>query len=70
VVARIVELIKLRNAHPAFEGAMSVDAPRPGTIEMRWTDRRTNLALVVDFDGGVARIVDGNSMRDIASWKP
>jgi sucrose phosphorylase len=69
VVARIIELIKLRNTHPAFAGTMSVEKLTPRTIAMRWTNAAANLALEVDFRAGRARVVDGESTRDVARWE-
>jgi sucrose phosphorylase len=70
VVQRIVDLVRLRNTHPAFDGVLQVD-PRPSrSIRMRWTRGADSLALEVDFNRGRAAITDGGDARDIASWRP
>jgi sucrose phosphorylase len=50
VVQRLVELIRLRNAHPAFDGAFSVE-PTPDTrLHMRWINGPAMAELLVDFN--------------------
>jgi sucrose phosphorylase len=70
VVARIMELVRLRNAHPAFDGTLRVERTGPGSITLSWTGDTTELRLEVDFQAGGARIVDGAATREIASWTP
>jgi sucrose 6(F)-phosphate phosphorylase len=70
VVARIVELVKLRNSHPAFDGTLCVESPRPRSLALRWAHGESDLALEVDFLAGSAQILDGVATRDIASWRP
>jgi sucrose 6(F)-phosphate phosphorylase len=70
VVQRIVDLIRLRNAHPAFDGELYVESGEGRLISLRWTNDDTRLDLDVDFGAGRACISDGGDARDIASWVP
>ena len=49
VVRRLVELIRLRNRHPAFGGAFSVEASGDHELHLRWQHGLEWAALSVDF---------------------
>jgi sucrose phosphorylase len=68
VVRRIVELIRLRNSHPAFDGQLCVEALDPRTISLTWTNDESSLVLMVDFGTGEATLDDAGISRRIASW--
>ena len=36
VVGRVMDLIRLRNSHPAFAGTLEVSSPGPSSIRMSW----------------------------------
>lgn len=55
VVRRLLELIRLRNTHPAFDGSLAVSSDQR-TIRMAWRNRRDEVALAVDARSGEARI--------------
>jgi hypothetical protein len=59
VVARIVELIKLRYSHPAFDGTLCVERPHSRSLALRWTDGQTDLSLEVDFMAAAPRFWTG-----------
>jgi sucrose phosphorylase len=62
VVQRILELIRLRNTHPAFDGSMSVD--RDGSrMAMTWTHGSVALRLDVDVATGTYEIRDESGDR-------
>jgi sucrose phosphorylase len=69
VVQRIVDLIRLRNTHPAFDGELRVDWMSPGTLSMTWSNDADEVALTVDFAGREAHILEGGASRQIASWQ-
>lgn len=70
VVRRILELIRLRNSHPAFDGELCVDDGDGRSLGLRWASADDRLELNVDFGGGHASISDGDETREIASWSP
>ena len=70
VVQRIVDLIRLRNVHPAFDGELCVESADGRSISMRWTNDDRHLDLDVDFEDGRACLSDGGDAREIASWVP
>ena len=49
VVRRLVELVRLRNTHPAFDGSLAVTLTDPGELRMAWTHRDAVCALTVDL---------------------
>ena len=59
VVRRIVDLVGLRNRHPAFDGEMCARTEGDGVIRLEWRNGGADLALEVDFVEGAAAIVEG-----------
>lgn len=49
VVRRLIELIRLRNRHPAFGGSFSVEASGAEELHLRWQQGGDWAALRVDF---------------------
>ncbi|KQW42340.1 MULTISPECIES: sucrose phosphorylase [unclassified Roseateles] len=49
VVRRLIELIKLRNHHPAFAGGFSVEASGNDELRLRWQQAGEWAALRIDF---------------------
>jgi sucrose phosphorylase len=49
LVRKQIELIRLRNAHPAFGGEVNVTVPSEHEIELAWTLDRHRIALLVDL---------------------
>ena len=49
VVQRLERLIRLRNSHPAFDGAFAVDPTEDGKLRMRWQADSQSAELEVDF---------------------
>jgi sucrose phosphorylase len=64
VVQRVLELVRLRNTHLAFEGRLHVDAD-PERLRLAWQHAEASLELEVDLPGGRARVRDGSE-----SWRP
>ena len=69
VVQRIIELVRLRNTHPAFDGTLAVET-RDRSIAMRWELGGAAISLELDFGSGTATLVEGAGAREIASWAP
>jgi sucrose phosphorylase len=69
VVRRILELLALRNTHPAFDGSLSV-ASAEGALTMTWTRGESRATLDVDLRTGscaVRATADGGEWRDTAA---
>jgi sucrose phosphorylase len=52
VVRRILELVRLRASHPAFEGSLTASLPDRTTLTMRWTNGTHACALTVNLATG------------------
>ncbi len=49
MVQRLIDLIRLRNAHPAFNGLCAFDSPRPELLNIVWTLDVHRISLSIDF---------------------
>jgi sucrose phosphorylase len=49
VVRQLVELIELRNQHPAFNGEFSMDASEPDVLRMSWSHGADQAELTINF---------------------
>ncbi len=58
VTQRLVELIRLRNTHPAFEGTLSVEAVRGHGLRMCWVNGRAACTLETDLVTGETSVTD------------
>jgi hypothetical protein len=56
VVRRQLELVRLRNTHPAFDGELEVEADDASSLGLRWQDGEAVCALHVDLVTGRATI--------------
>ena len=63
VVARLLELIRLRNTHPAFEGSLDVQVVAAGRLLLTWRNGGWSCALDVDLASG-RMLVDEGPVRD------
>jgi sucrose 6(F)-phosphate phosphorylase len=70
VVRRVLDLVRLRNSHPAFDGDLRVDSPNDHSMRLLWRHAEAELALDVDVAGASASILDGARRTDIAAWSP
>jgi sucrose phosphorylase len=70
VVQRVLNLVRLRNTHPAFDGELRVDSPDDRSIQMHWRHGDASLALEVDFAAACASVFDGDDRTEIAAWTP
>ena len=69
VVGRVIELVRLRNAHPAFEGQLRVDGGSEHRLRLTWSTADSELSLDVDFASRRAVIDEDGSSRPVASWR-
>jgi sucrose 6(F)-phosphate phosphorylase len=58
VVGRVLELVRLRNAHSAFDGALDV-AGDGNALRLRWRNRDATCSLDVDLASGRAAVTEG-----------
>ena len=65
VVADLFELIRLRNSHPAFGGAFTVEPGDGATLGLRWSLGERSVTLRVDFRISALEILvtDGGGTR-------
>jgi len=70
VVRRVLELVRLRMTHPAFDGELCVESDADSSLRLRWEGGDARLALEVDLRGGSATLVDGERREVIADWVP
>lgn len=57
VVARLLQLIRLRNDHPAFGGSFTMPESAPGQLHLRWQAGSHTAELQVDLRRSRGRIV-------------
>jgi sucrose phosphorylase len=68
VVQRLVELIRLRNRHPAFNGEFELLASEADTLAMRWHAGDDEVVLVVNFPT-LAHRLTGRSGGVAFEWR-
>jgi sucrose phosphorylase len=68
VVGRLLEMVRLRNSHPAFEGELCVETDERHSLRLRWLNHDAALTLEVDLLAGRAVIGDQDRRTLIASW--
>ena len=56
VVRRVIELIRLRNTHPAFDGELKVTNDGLTSLQLRWTNGDAACALEVDLGSGATAV--------------
>jgi sucrose phosphorylase len=63
LVQRLIELIRLRNTHPAFGGEFHVEAPKKRLLEMRWNRNRHWIKLNLDLSVPAA-FITGSDLEE------
>jgi sucrose phosphorylase len=66
VVRRQLELVRLRNEHPAFYGRLDVTSDHDGQLELRWRNGDDTCSLEVDLVAGRTAVSDGRRVELIA----
>jgi sucrose phosphorylase len=69
VVRRLLELVRLRNVHQAFDGEACIDADDEHSLRVRWVHGNVDLVLEVDLAAGRATIVDQGRPMLVATWE-
>ena len=65
VVGRVMDLIRLRNRHPAFAGTLEVSSPSPSSIRMSWRHESEQCDLDVDLASGTATVTDDRAAEGV-----
>jgi len=63
LVQKLIELIRLRNTHPAFGGELHIEAPKKNLLEMRWNQNKHWIKLNVDLSIPVA-FITGSDLEE------
>jgi sucrose phosphorylase len=58
VVRRLVDLIRLRNSHPAFDGRLAVEAIGSSGLRMSWQAAESSCSLEIDVSTGQLSVDD------------
>jgi sucrose phosphorylase len=66
VVRRLLDLVRLRNTHPAFDGSLRVESDGRSGLRLVWTSGSASCALEVDLGTGRATVRDGARTEVIA----
>jgi sucrose 6(F)-phosphate phosphorylase len=61
VVRRLLDVVRLRNTHPAFEGDLEVVTEGPSSLQLRWRSGEATCALHVDLDTGVSIVSEASA---------
>lgn len=56
VVKRLVNLIRFRNQHPAFEGDFTAQAPSPTELVLSWENGTERASLTIDLKAKTGRV--------------
>ena len=67
LVKKLIDLIRIRNSHPAFGGEFYVEAPEEYKLEMRWEQNNHWMKLHVDLSVPSAVIIGSNLEEEIIS---
>ncbi len=70
IVRRVMDLVRLRNVHPAFDGTLEVEADDDHSVRLRWRHGADVATLDVDFAGGSTVLTDGDRSESLAGWAP
>lgn len=66
VVRRLLELVRLRNTHPAFDGTLEVTIDGGSSLSMHWCAGEASCRLTVDVATGRGTIDTGDRSEPIA----
>ncbi|MEX1169397.1 MAG: sucrose phosphorylase [Chloroflexota bacterium] len=62
IVQRVLELTRLRNTHPAFDGTLDVQLVGRSRLRLAWRNATSSCSLDVDVSSGQVRVDDGLSV--------
>lgn len=70
VVRRLLDLVRLRNHHAAFDGLPHIANDGGRALTISWHDRGASASLEVDFAGGRASLTTDGRSQLLADWLP
>jgi sucrose phosphorylase len=65
----VLDLVRLRNTHPAFDGELEVAVTGRSALELTWRAGDDHLALEIDLATARATLVAGDRRSTIAAWR-
>ena len=69
VVKRLIELIRLRNTHPAFDGELDVSAASGGALRLTWEHEGSTCSLAADLRRGTFNITQRQAVSGTADGR-
>jgi sucrose phosphorylase len=64
-VGRLLDLVRLRNTHPAFDGALEVQTSGRSVLHLRWQHEESSCSLEVDLATGRTAVDDGRRLKPV-----
>ena len=68
VVQRVIELVRIRMTHRAFDGELCVETDTDSTVRLAWRGDDADLALEVDLEACRADLMDEGRRSRLADW--
>ncbi len=65
LVSRLLQLVRLRNTHPAFDGSLRVQTDGNSSLRLHWQHGQTSCVLEVDVATGRAAVDDGSGLAPL-----
>jgi sucrose phosphorylase len=65
VVKRLLELVRLRNTHPAFDGSLQVATDDDRVLRLGWRNGESTCSLEVDLATGRADVDEGGRLASV-----
>jgi sucrose phosphorylase len=65
VVKRVLELVRLRNNHPAFDGSLQVATDRDRVLRLAWRNEESSCSLEVDLATGRVDVDEGGRLTSV-----
>jgi sucrose 6(F)-phosphate phosphorylase len=65
VVKRLLELVRLRNTHPAFDGSLQVATGRDRVLRLGWRNGESSCSLEVDLATGRVDVDEGGRLASV-----
>jgi sucrose phosphorylase len=70
VVRRLLDIVRLRNTHPAFDGEACVASDNGRSLTVGWRNEGASASLHVDLAGGRATMTVDEREETLAAWRP
>lgn len=70
LVRRLLDLVRLRNRHPAFAGAMKVLSPSSNELVIEWATTEASVSLAIDFKTRKWEVADAAPANEDTRMEP